>query len=112
MERQYTLIVPDDDDPLALARQYTERPAPGSALVISHAGAEEVPRTVPEAAEQHRGAVSQVIWRDNRELTALFEDFELLEPGVVRAPLWRPEPAETPDPALAMPAGVALEPAR
>ncbi|MFD5946476.1 SAM-dependent methyltransferase [Streptomyces collinus] len=105
-------FVPDGDDPLALVRRYTERLAPGSALVISHAGAEEVPRTAPEAAEQYRGAVSQVIWRDNRELTALFEDFELVTPGVVRAPLWRPEPADTPDPALAMLAGVALKPAR
>ncbi|MFF5365510.1 SAM-dependent methyltransferase [Streptomyces sp. NPDC013187] len=111
MKRQDTPFVPDDD-PLALVHQYTERPAPGSALVISHAGAEEVPRTEPEAAEQYRGAGSRVIWRDDRELAVPFEDFELLAPGVVRAPLWRPERAETPDPALAMPAGVTLEPAR
>lgn len=103
-------FVPDEDDPLALVRRYTERLAPGSALVISHAGAEEVPGAAPEAAERYRGAVSQVIWRDNRELTALFEGWELVSPGVVRAPLWRPEPGETPDPGLAMLAGVALKP--
>ncbi|WP_217235996.1 SAM-dependent methyltransferase [Streptomyces sp. AC555_RSS877] len=105
-------FVPDGDEPLALVRQYTEGLVPGSALVISHAGAEEVPRAAPEAAEQYRGAVSEVIWRDNRELAALFEDFELLDPGVVRAPLWRPEPTDTPDPDLAMLSGVALKPAR
>lgn len=105
-------FVPDSDDPLALVGQYTEGLAPGSALVISHAGAEEVPRAAPEAAEQYRGAVSRVIWRDNRELAALFGDFELLEPGVVRAPLWHPDPTDTPDPSLPMLAGAALKPAR
>ncbi|WP_030420241.1 SAM-dependent methyltransferase [Streptomyces sp. NRRL F-5065] len=104
-------FVPDGDDPRALVGRYTERLVPGSAMVISHAGAEEVPRAAPEAAEEYRGAVSRVIWRDNRELAALFEGFELMDPGVVRAPLWRPEPAETPDPGLAMLAGVALKPA-
>ncbi|MFE0799670.1 SAM-dependent methyltransferase [Streptomyces sp. NPDC058812] len=104
-------FVPDGDDPLALVGEYTGGLVPGSALVISHAGAEEVPRAEPEAAEQYRGAVSQVTGRSDRELSALFEGFDLLSPGVVRAPLWRPGPEEEPDPGLAMLAGVALKPA-
>ncbi|MEU2428108.1 SAM-dependent methyltransferase [Streptomyces sp. NPDC007861] len=106
-------FVPDGDDPRALVEQYTDRLVPGSHLVISHAGAETVPRTAPEAAERYRGAVSEVIWRDTAELTALFAGHSLLAPGVVRAPAWRPEPGEQPDPELAMLAGVAVKaPAR
>ncbi|MEU1180034.1 SAM-dependent methyltransferase [Streptomyces sp. NPDC005820] len=104
-------FVPDGDDPRELIRQYTEPLAPGSALVVSHAGADEVPQAAPEAAEQYRGAVSQVIWRSRDEVDALFEGFDLLPPGVLRAPLWRPEPGEQPDPELAMLAGVAIKPA-
>ncbi|MFC3576036.1 SAM-dependent methyltransferase [Streptomyces yaanensis] len=103
-------FVPDGEDPLELVRQYTAPLVPGSALVLSHAGADEVPRTAPEAAEQYRGAVSQVIWRSTAELTALFDGFDLISPGVVRAPLWRPAPDDHPDPDLAMLAGVALKP--
>ncbi|MCM2387245.1 SAM-dependent methyltransferase [Streptomyces albipurpureus] len=103
-------FVPDEDDPLGLVRQFTDRLVPGSHLVISHAGADTVPRTAPEAAERYKGAVSQVIWRDPAELTALFEGYELLPPGVVRAPLWQPEPGDRPDPELSMLAGVAVKP--
>jgi hypothetical protein len=92
-------------------KQYADRLVPGSHLVISHAGAETVPQSAPEAAERYRGAVSQVIWRDTAELTALFEGHDLLAPGVVRAPVWRPEPGEQPDPELPILAGVAVKPA-
>ncbi|GAA3501781.1 SAM-dependent methyltransferase [Streptomyces prasinosporus] len=104
-------FVPDEDGPLALVKRYTDRLAPGSHLVISHAGAETVPRAAPDAAERYRGAVSQVVWRDTAALTALFEGHELLAPGVVRAPLWRPEPGDRPDPELPVLAGVAVKPA-
>ena len=30
-------------------------------------------------------------FRPKREVQALFDGFELVEPGVVRLPLWRPE---------------------
>ncbi|MFJ9630090.1 SAM-dependent methyltransferase [Streptomyces sp. NPDC101175] len=103
-------FVPDSEHPLELVRHFTAPLVPGSALVLSHAGAETVPRRAPEAAEQYRGAVSEVIWRDTAELTALFADFDLLSPGVVRAPVWRPELGEQADPDLAMLAGVGLKP--
>ncbi|MFI5527148.1 SAM-dependent methyltransferase [Kitasatospora sp. NPDC051853] len=102
-------FVPDGDDPLKLIRQYTDRLAPGSYLVLSHAGADRVPQAAPQAAENYRSAVSQVIWRSTEELTALFAGHELLAPGVVRAPLWRPEPGEQPDADLPMLAGVAVK---
>ncbi len=102
-------FVPDTDSPLELIGRYTERLAPGSFLVISHAGADEVPQAVPEAAERYQDAVSQVIWRSRQELTALFAGHQLIAPGVVRAPQWRPEPGEQPEPDLAMLAGVAVK---
>ncbi|MEU7024555.1 SAM-dependent methyltransferase [Streptomyces sp. NPDC046203] len=103
-------FVPDRDDPLALVRQYTDRLVPGSHLVISHAGAEAVPKAAPEAAERYRGAVSEVVWRDTAELTALFDGHDLLAPGVVRAPAWRPGPGDQAGAEPDMLAGVAVKP--
>jgi SAM-dependent methyltransferase len=43
------------------------------------------------------GAVPYVL-RSPRQLTAYYEGLELLEPGIVSCPLWRPEPGSTPEP--------------
>ncbi|UUU19446.1 SAM-dependent methyltransferase [Streptomyces sp. DSM 40750] len=43
------------------------------------------------------GAVPYVL-RSPRQLHAYYEGLELLEPGIVSCPLWRPEPGTTPEP--------------
>ncbi|NBM15982.1 SAM-dependent methyltransferase [Streptomyces sp. GC420] len=43
------------------------------------------------------GAVPYVL-RSPRQLEAYYEGLELLEPGIVSCPLWRPEPGTTPEP--------------
>ncbi|MGI8335946.1 SAM-dependent methyltransferase [Actinomadura scrupuli] len=34
-------------------------------------------------------------WRTREEILAYFDDLELLEPGLVATPLWRPSPADS-----------------
>ena len=43
------------------------------------------------------GAVPYVL-RSPRQITVYYEGLELLEPGIVSCPLWRPEPGATPQP--------------
>ncbi|MDX2819840.1 SAM-dependent methyltransferase [Streptomyces ipomoeae] len=43
------------------------------------------------------GAVPYVL-RSPRQLAAYYEGLELLEPGIVSCPLWRPEPGTNPEP--------------
>jgi hypothetical protein len=43
------------------------------------------------------GAVPYVL-RSPQQLAAYYEGLELLEPGIVSCPLWRPEPGENPEP--------------
>ncbi|MFD9190388.1 SAM-dependent methyltransferase [Streptomyces phaeochromogenes] len=43
------------------------------------------------------GAVPYVL-RSPRQITAYYEGLELLEPGIVSCPLWRPEPGTDPQP--------------
>ncbi|GAA4608362.1 hypothetical protein BJY16_006802 [Actinoplanes octamycinicus] len=90
-------FVPPDADPVALVDRYVDPLAPGSYLVVTHAGAETVPDATPGFAARYQGAVNEVIWRDRAEVTSLFHGLELLEPGVVPVPLWRPEPGGDPD---------------
>jgi SAM-dependent methyltransferase len=90
-------FVPDGDDPLALIHQFTDRLVPGSFLVLSHAGTEHVPQAAPSETQSYRGQVSDVIWRSRTEVEALFDGLDLIEPGVVPAPLWRPDTAGDPE---------------
>jgi hypothetical protein len=107
-------FVPDADDPLAIIRQYTDQMVPGSFLIISHAGVEEVPDTAPSYAQSYQSSVNEVIWRSRTEVDSLFAGLDLIEPGVVPVPLWRPETAEDPEglgSAAPMFVGVARKPA-
>jgi hypothetical protein len=39
----------------------------------------------------YHGATSSVTLRSHAQVEALFEGWELVEPGVVQVPLWQPE---------------------
>ncbi|MDF9816829.1 SAM-dependent methyltransferase [Streptomyces sp. SPB162] len=107
-------FVPEENDPLALIRQFTDRLVPGSYLVLSHAGADEVPQAAPNVAKSYGGAVSEVIWRSTEQFTALFEGFQLIDPGVTPVTVWRPDADADVDGLGAgapMLAGAALKPA-
>lgn len=54
------------------------------------------------------GAVPYVL-RSPRQIAAYYEGLELLEPGIVSCPLWRPEPGTTPEPTDVY-GGVAFKP--
>ncbi len=86
-------FVPDEDDPGALLRQHADRLAPGSFVVVSHAGAMRVPAAAPASARRYQGAVSEVIWRGPAEVAALCDGLDLIEPGVTPVTLWRPDDA-------------------
>jgi len=63
----------------------------GSYLVLSHATADLRPDAAQSAAEVYDGATSSVTLRGKAQVEALFDGWELIDPGVVQVPLWRPE---------------------
>jgi hypothetical protein len=65
--------------------------APGSFLVISHASPEGMPQESREHEELYRRTPTPLRMRTRREIERFFGDFELIEPGLVFLPLWRPE---------------------
>jgi O-methyltransferase involved in polyketide biosynthesis len=103
-------FVPDSEKPIELVARIAAQLAPGSAIAISHASPEGGQSVLGQAATLYQQTASPVTTRSPQEIAALFGDLELLDPGVVRTPLWLPDsPDEVSPQASAYPgcAGVA-----
>jgi SAM-dependent methyltransferase len=86
--------VPDADRPGDLVRRYRDVLAPGSCLVVSH-GTEGVrPEPVQSMIDLTQSTRTPGYMRTPAEVEAFFEGFELVEPGVVPTPDWRPAPGD------------------
>ncbi|UNO44341.1 SAM-dependent methyltransferase [Streptomyces sp. MST-110588] len=98
-------FVRDEEDPAGIVATLAEALPTGSRLVLSHATGEpyeayEQGRTDEEARDGvldvYKNATATLNLRTKAEIEPLFGPFTLMEPGVVRVPLWRPdEPVPT-----------------
>jgi hypothetical protein len=86
-------FISDDENPRELIRTLMEPMAPGSHLVISHITADTLTQT-NDVETVYANATSRLFHRSRAEVTALFEGLELVDPGIVWLPEWRPD-AET-----------------
>ncbi|MYV89489.1 SAM-dependent methyltransferase [Streptomyces sp. SID1034] len=87
-------FVEDQDDPYTAVATLRDALAPGSLLVLTHAAYEGIPLSEEEAGGTvgvYRNIKNPLVMRSREEVTAFFDGFEVLEPGVVSMPLWRPE---------------------
>jgi hypothetical protein len=95
-------FVPDDADPEGILRSLGEPLVAGSHLVVSHLGPDPSPagRAAQERARQlYERTPTPVVIRTAEQVEALLGDtFELVEPGVVAAHEWHPDPDEADDP--------------
>ncbi|QQQ80973.1 SAM-dependent methyltransferase [Saccharothrix sp. 6-C] len=92
-------FVPDAEDPRGIVGDYRDALPDGSYLAISHAGFEEDdwdPAWDDARGVYNRG-VSEMCFRRQHEIEGMFDGFDLVEPGVARLPLWRPESPEDVD---------------
>jgi hypothetical protein len=84
-------FVGDDEEAYRAVRVLRDAVAPGSYLAITHASTEGFP---PEAREQHnrisRSTPTPIKFRSRADIARFFDGFELVEPGLVLTPLWRP----------------------
>jgi O-methyltransferase involved in polyketide biosynthesis len=84
-------FVADADDPGAILAGYRDAMAPGSHLVLSLGTTDGVdPAKIAEAQRVYRGASSQLTYRSRSQIERLFDGFDLVAPGLVRLPQWRP----------------------
>ncbi|MFF3463581.1 SAM-dependent methyltransferase [Streptomyces sp. NPDC002619] len=89
-------FVEDADDPYAAVAELSQALAPGSLLILTHASYEGIP--LP--AERAEGAVdvykdirNPLIMRSRDEIARFFKGYDMVEPGLVPMPHWRPQTA-------------------
>ncbi len=87
-------FVPDRDDPAGLVRRYHRALAPGSQVVLSHGTSDGRGEQSRRMVGLYATTANPLTARTHREIVSLFDGFELIEPGVVFLPRWRPERAE------------------
>jgi hypothetical protein len=85
------------DDQLAydLVRNLTDALPSGSYVVISHGTDDDIPGDVREQLLRlYSGTTNPVRVRSRAEFARFFEGLELIDPGIVYVPRWRPEAAD------------------
>ncbi|QKG20240.1 SAM-dependent methyltransferase [Actinomadura verrucosospora] len=91
-------FITDEQDPRGVLAELTAPLAPGSHLAVSHGTHKQ--ETGEAVTKVYRRAVAQgePTLRTPEEIGAFFTGFDLLDPGLVHGPLWRPDsPGDVPD---------------
>lgn len=85
------------EDPARIVAAFRDRQVPGSYVGISHLTSDG---TSPENIEGWKagfaGATAPIVFRTEAEIEALFDGYELVEPGLVRPCDWHPDDEGTP----------------
>jgi len=103
--------IPDEDDPWSLVRDLVAALPSGSYLTLTHPASD----LRPELASAVMARLNQMMpqkttFRPREQVLRFFDGLEFVEPGLVRAPEWRPgSPEEAANPAE-MWSGVARKP--
>jgi hypothetical protein len=85
--------IPDEDDPAGIIRRLMDAVPAGSYLAISHPANDLNDPGVRRLATRLNELMPMKLrFRSRAEVAALFDGLDLVEPGLVRAPEWRPDP--------------------
>ncbi|MGC0398548.1 hypothetical protein RKD27_001192 [Streptomyces sp. SAI-126] len=87
-------FVEDADDPYEAVAELRDAFAPGSLLVLTHAAYEGIPLSqeqVQGAMDVYEDIRNPLIMRSHNEIARFFEGYDMVEPGLVPMPRWRPE---------------------
>jgi S-adenosyl methyltransferase len=91
-------FIADADDPWPIVATLRDALAPGSYLVLCH-GTNEGKPTVAQAAQKvyNSGVSTPITMRSRANILRFFDGFDLVDPGLVYIPQWRPDsPADVP----------------
>jgi hypothetical protein len=91
-------FVGDDEDPQGVVKHLLEALPGGSCLILSHGTGDTLSQDLADRAEQtYDQAAAHLHLRPRPEVERFFGSGELLEPGLVLAPFWRPDGPLSPD---------------
>ena len=85
-------FIKDEEDPAGIVATLRDALPAGSYLALSHGTLDfHPPGDADQAAAGYQNATAPLVLRGHEQVSAFFEGFDLVEPGLVQAPLWRPE---------------------
>jgi SAM-dependent methyltransferase len=86
-------FLPDepDHDPGVLVAQLRDALASGSYVVISHGTTDGQPEHVAEGMEHYAHTTADFQPRSHAEILRYFDSLDLIDPGLVHIPRWRPD---------------------
>jgi hypothetical protein len=83
--------ISDEDDPYGIVARLAACVPPGSYLALSHPARDIHAAAMAEIADRMNELIlEKVTFRDQAEVQRFFDGLELVEPGVVPVPQWRP----------------------
>jgi S-adenosyl methyltransferase len=86
-------FISNDEDPAAIIARFRKQMAPGSYLVITQGTSDGADvNMIADTASTYEGARTPFTLRSRAQLMELLKGFDLVEPGLVSLPEWRPEP--------------------
>jgi hypothetical protein len=84
-------FIPDSDHPAQIVATLRDALAPGSYLVICHACRDTDPGFAVQGETAYRSRVAgQMCMRTSEQIARFFDGFNLVDPGLVWLPQWRP----------------------
>jgi len=84
-------FITDRENPDRILAAFRDALPAGSYLALSHATADFRPVAAQHAAAVYDQATSPVTLRTRAQIAAFFDGWDLVEPGLVQVPLWRPD---------------------
>jgi O-methyltransferase involved in polyketide biosynthesis len=87
-------FVLDDNEARAIVQRLMDAVPPGSHLAITHPTSEiDAERYLPTVEHWNKYGTPKMRTRTREEITRFFDGLQILDPGVVSFPHWRPEPS-------------------
>jgi hypothetical protein len=84
-------FISEDSTPERLISQFHEAVAPGSYLVISHTSSDARPSEGQQVSQLYKNAADPMTQRSRARIHELLTGWELIDPGLVWLPEWRPD---------------------
>jgi hypothetical protein len=86
-------FIPDEEKPGSILATLRRAMAPGSYLALSQGSRENRTDEDFEAGREAYKPATTIVSRTHAEIAELFDGYEIVDPGVVYVPLWRPDSA-------------------
>ena len=83
-------FIQDADDPVGIVKTLMRAVPPGSYLVASHGTADFSPQAAAAAVHTYSRTGAPIVARSKDQILRFFEGLELVDPGIVQVPWWRP----------------------